>query len=57
MTNPTNGYVCFYKGKRLEVYADTLLQARNKAQEVFKAKHGYEINIMLAELKGEQYVH
>ena len=52
-----NGYVCFYKGKRIEVYAETLLEARDKAAKQFKAKKAYEVHVVLAELRGEIVTH
>ena len=52
-----NGYVCLYKGKRLEVYADTSYQAQQKAAQQFKAKKSYEVTVMLAELSGKEYIH
>jgi hypothetical protein len=52
-----NGYVAFYRNKRIEVYADTALQARDKAAAQFKAKKAYEVTIVLAEKNGEQVTH
>lgn len=52
-----NGYVCFYKGKKVEVMADTTLQARDKAVIIFKAKKAYDVTVMLAEINGKQYTH
>ena len=49
-----NGYICFYKGKRFEVYADTLLAARDKAAAHFKAHRAYAVICVLAEVDGEQ---
>jgi len=43
------GYVAFYKGMRYEVYAKTLLAARDIVQKHCKAKKAYEINILIAE--------
>lgn len=51
------GYVCFYKGKRIEVYADSTYAAQQKAALLFKAKKSYEVNVMLAEKDGEPVVH
>jgi len=52
-------YIAFYKGKRVEIHADTLINARNKvaAQLKVPAKKHYEINIMLAKKNGEQVTH
>ena len=52
-----NGYICFYRGKRIEVCADTTLQAQTKAAAQFKARKAYEVNVMLAEKNGEQITH
>ncbi len=52
-----SGYVCFYKNTRIEVYAKTLLEARDKAAKLFKAKKAYEVTVCLAEKGGEQVVH
>lgn len=52
-----NGYVCFYKGKRAEVYAETTYEAQQKAAVVFKAKKSYEVTVMLAEKDGVQVTH
>lgn len=52
-----NGYICFYKGKRIEVYADTTYEAQLKAAKVFKAKKSYEVSVTLAEVDGNQVIH
>jgi len=52
-----NGYICFYKGKRIEVYAETSYQAQLKAAALFKAKKSYEVSVNLAEKNGVQVVH
>ena len=52
-----NKYECFWKAKRITVEADTSYQAQQKAQVILKAKKGYEITVVLAELKGQAYVH
>jgi hypothetical protein len=52
-----NGYIAFYKGKRMEIYADTKLEARDKAAKAFRAKKAYDVNVELAELDGEEYIH
>ncbi len=52
-----NGYIAFYKGKKLEVYANSTYEAQKKASEHFKARKSYEINVMLAEKDNEQVVH
>lgn len=54
-----NGYVCFWKGKRIEIYADTTYQAQCKAAEQLKVskKKQYEITVILAEKNSVPVVH
>jgi len=51
-----NGYKAFYRGKTLDIYADTLYNAQVKAAKEFKAKKTYEVTVVLCEVNGEQYV-
>ena len=51
-----NGYKAFYRGKTIEVYADTSYQAQQKAAAQFKAKKSWEVSVYLCEKNGEQYV-
>jgi len=52
-----NGYIAFYKGKKVEVMADTKLQAQITAAAYFKAKKSYEVDVELAETDGKQVTH
>lgn len=52
-----NGYICFYRGKRLEVHASTSYEAQTKAAQIFKAKKSYEVDVHLAEKEGKPVVH
>ena len=52
-----NGYVCFYKCKRVEVYAETSYAAQQKAAAMLKAKRAYEVAVVLAEKDGETVTH
>lgn len=52
-----NGYIAFYRGKRIEVTAETSYKAQEKAAAIFKAKKRYEVTVMLAEKDGEQVIH
>lgn len=54
-----NGYVCFWRGQRCEVEAETTFQAQQKAQAIFgkRCKKRYEISVVLAEKNGEQVTH
>ena len=52
-----NSYICFYKGKRFDVCADTQLAARGKAAAHFKARRAYEVTCVRVEKNGEQVTH
>lgn len=58
-----NGYIAFWKGQRTEVYANTLLEAKNKAEDVFRAQAGrrkvrpVDVTVALAEIDGKPYTH
>lgn len=52
-----NGYIAFYKGKRVEVHADTSYDAQQKAAKLLGVKKTYEVTVMLAEKNGEQVTH
>lgn len=52
-----NGYVCFYRGQRIEVRANTSLQAQQAAAKQFKIKRMFEVTVMLAEKDGQPVIH
>ena len=52
-----NGYVCFYKGKKMEVYADSSYEAQKKAAQAFRAKKSYDVTVVLAEKNNKPVVH
>ena len=52
-----NGYVCFYKNRRVEVYATTSYNAQIEAARLLGAKRSYDVSVALAELNGTDYVH
>ena len=52
-----NGYIAFYKGKQMEVYADSSYEAQKKAAERFKAKKTYDVTVKLATKDCDQVVH
>lgn len=52
-----NGYIAFYRGKQLEVFADSSYAAQQKAAALFRARKAYEVTVMLAELDGKQVAH
>ena len=55
------GYVCFYRGKRIEVRtlrSFNALEIQKIAAEIFKAKKSWEVTVMLAEKpSGEEVTH
>jgi hypothetical protein len=52
-----NGYKAFYKGKEIEVMANTSYEAQKVAALKFKAKKSYEVTVILCEKSGEQVTH
>lgn len=52
-----NGYIAFYKGRQIEVMAETSYKAQQTAALIFKAKKSYEVTVMLAEKDGKQVTH
>lgn len=52
-----NGYIAFYKGKQVEVMADTSLEAQTLAANYFRCKKHYEVTVMLAEKHGQPVIH
>lgn len=52
-----NGYIAFYKGKQVEVRADTSLEAQRLAAHYWRVKKTYDVTVVLAEKQGEQVVH
>jgi len=53
-----NGYICFFSGKSIEVYANDLFDAKQTAVKAFKVskKNEYKVSVHLAEKAGEQVV-
>jgi len=43
------GYICFYRGKRIEVRSLRSFDAQETAAKIFKAKKSYEVTVVLAE--------
>ncbi len=52
-----NGYKTFYKGKTLEIFAETAFAAQKKAAILFKAKENYEVTVILCEKEGKPVIH
>jgi hypothetical protein len=47
------GYIAIYKGKQLEVYAESSYKAQLEAAKQFKAKKSYEVSVYLCEKDGQ----
>lgn len=43
-------YVAFYRGKQMDVEAETSRAAQIKAAALFKAKKEYEVSVVLADV-------
>lgn len=50
-------YLCFWRGKQLEVNAPTSYAAQLKAAEHWKVKKAYEIAVTLAAKDGVEIIH
>lgn len=50
-----NGYICFFNGRRVEVYAATSYEAQKKAAQEMRVKPNkqYQITVCLAEREGQ----
>ena len=58
--NTKYGYVAFYKGKRYELYSDSLYHAQLDAAKYFKVspKKSYTVHVVLAERPdGTEVIH
>lgn len=58
---PAYGYIAIFNGKRIELYADSLYEAKKKAIRYFRPNRNQEHNVLvlLAEKNGEvvtQYI-
>ena len=51
-----NTYAAIYKGKRIDVDADSSYQAQLIAAKEFKAKHSYDVTIMILVLDSSKVV-
>lgn len=51
------GYIAFYRGKQVEVYADSTLEAQEAAAKFFKARKTYDVDVVLAEKDGRPVTH
>lgn len=57
-----NGYIAFYNGKKIEVYANSSYEAQQKALKTFQSQsrkkiQGWEINVTIATKDGEDVIH
>jgi hypothetical protein len=43
-------FICFYKGKQIDVMAETSYKAQQSAAIWFKAKKAYDITVMRADI-------
>lgn len=50
-------YIAFYKGKQIEVKALRSYDAQLAAAKIFKARHSYDVTVMLADKGDEPVVH
>lgn len=53
------GYIAFYDGKKVEVYADSSIQARDLAKTHFKPakSKAHMVHVVLAEKDGKPVIH
>jgi hypothetical protein len=52
-----NTYTAFYKGKSIDVQAETSFAAQQKAANLLHAKRSYEVTIVLATKDGKPIIH
>ena len=43
------GYKAFYRGRELEIYAESKYKAQLEAARLFKAKKSYDVDVYLCE--------
>jgi hypothetical protein len=44
-------YIAFYRGRQLQVEAESSYQAQTIAAGLFKARRSYDVTVMLADVK------
>jgi len=52
-----NIYKAFYRGKEIEVEAETSYSAQKKAAQQLKARKEYQVTVVLVAKNGEQVTH
>ena len=57
MENKLNGYICFYKGKRYEIYSFSKFNAQTQMSKQLGIKKAWEIDVILAELDSKPVIH
>lgn len=57
METQKNGYIAMYKGKKIEVYAETIYKAQQIAATIFKTKKSWDVIVVLCEKGGNAVVH
>jgi hypothetical protein len=57
METKLNGYICFHKGKRYEIYAESSFAAQCMCAVNHNIKKRSEINVVLAEKNGKPVVY
>jgi len=49
-----NGYIAMYKGKQIEIQAESSWDAQVKASKEFNARKSYEVSVFLCEKDGKE---
>ena len=52
-----NGYIAFYRNKKCEVWANTTIEAMQKARIEFKARSVWGVTVVLAEKNDQPVIH
>lgn len=52
-----NGYIAFYKEKKIEIFAETSYKAQLEAARLLNVKKSYEVTVVLAEKNGKAVIH
>ena len=52
-----NLYFAMYKGKKINIKANTQLEAQQKAAKYFKARKSYDVTVMLLKVGDREVIH
>lgn len=52
-----NGYKAFWRGKQIEVRANSAYEAQTRAAAIFKARKTHEVTVILCEKDGKTVTH